>query len=122
MKMQESKNIFRYFSDQFIGSFTGFLIGIWASSLVSHFFATRSIRNLWGLTSNKTLVSKQEFNALEWMASVLVGYIVFEIVLRSMTNYFLPRTEAVRSRLVQGIVRMWSYVKKRDEGVMQEMP
>ena len=122
MKMQESKNIFRYFSDQFIGSFTGFLIGIWASSLVAHFFATRSIRNLWGLTSNKTLVSKQEFSALEWMASVLVGYIVFEIVLRSMRNYFLPRTEIIRSRMARAMMRMWSSVKKRDEGIVQEMP
>jgi len=122
MNKQQPKNIFRYFTDQFIGSFTGFIIGIWASSLVSHFFATRSIGNLWGLTTRKTVVSKQTFSALEWIASVLVGYIVFEIVLRMMRNYFLPRTVTIRARMMRMMMRGWVYIRKKEDNLVQEMP
>ena len=53
---KERKAIFNYLSEQFIGRFTGFIIGLWASSLVSQFFTIRSIHNLWGLTAEKTVV------------------------------------------------------------------
>jgi len=122
MKTQQPKNIFRYFSDQFIGSFTGFIIGIWASSLVSHFFATRSINNLWGLATKKTVVSRQTFGAMEWIASVLVGYLVFEIVLRTMKNYFLPHTETIRSRITRMMTKAWLYIRKKEDNLIQEMP
>ena len=70
----DRKTVLNYLSEQFIGRFTGFIIGLWASSLVSHYFTTRSIHNLWGLTARKTVVSKQTFTNLEWIASVLIGY------------------------------------------------
>ena len=126
MKTQP-KNIFRYLTDQFIGSFTGFIIGLWASSLVSHFFATRSIKNLWGLTSKKTLVDKQTFGALEWMASVVVGYLVFEVIARVVKNYVVPRLPMLRERFSNLIGKtVWSERLKeftrRDDSMMQEMP
>ena len=126
MKTQP-KNIFRYFADQFIGSFTGFIIGLWASSLVSHFFATRSIKNLWGLTSRKTLVDKQTFGMLEWLASVIVGYLVFEVVVRLFKNYVVPRLPMLRQRLNNLISRsVWSErmkeITRRDDSIVQEMP
>src|SRR6185295_16191302 len=98
MKKQDPKNIFRYLTDQFMGTFASFIIGLWASSLVSHFFATRSIKNLWGLTSKKTVVDKQTFGALEWMASVVVGYLVFEVIVRLVKNYVVPRLPMLRQR------------------------
>ena len=122
MKTQQPTNIFRYLTDQFIGSFTGFVIGIWASTLVSHFFATRSINNLWGLTSRKTIVSKQTFGAMEWIASVLIGYIVFELVIRAMRRYLLPRTIATRTRLMRMMMRVWIHIRKKEDSLVQEMP
>jgi len=102
------KTIFNYLSEQFIGRFTGFMIGLWASSLISHFFTTRSIHNLWGLTAKKTVVSKQTFSNLEWIASVLIGYIVFEIVLRVMKNKIAPWLSKLRFRLLRWMVeRGW---------------
>ena len=101
---KERKAIFNYLSEQFIGRFTGFIIGLWASSLVSHFFTTRSIHNLWGLTAKKTVVSKQTFGNLEWIASVLIGYIVFEIVLRIMKNKIGPWLTRLRFRLLRWMV------------------
>ena len=101
---KDRKAIFNYLADQFIGRFTGFIIGLWASSLVSHFFTTRSIHNLWGLTARKTVVSKQTFGNLEWIASVLIGYIVFEIVLRIMKNKIGPWFTRLRFRLFRLMV------------------
>ena len=115
-----------YLSDQFIGSFTGFLIGLWATRLVSHFFATRSIKNLWGLTANKTLVNKQTYNLLQWLASVIVGYIVFEIVLRVIKNQLGPRFSVFRLRFIQLMMRTGWSIKIRSlgerESVVKEMP
>jgi hypothetical protein len=127
MKKQPSRNIFRYFSDQFIGSFTGFIIGIWATSLVSHFFATRSIKNLWGLTSNKTLVDKQTLNILQWVASVFVGYIVFELVLSTVKNQLLPRTAIIRIRFIKLLIKSGWYDRMKnfmrtDDSIVQELP
>ena len=70
---KDRKTIFNYLSEQVIGRFTGFMVGLWASRLISHFFTTRSIHNLWGLTARKTVVSKQTFGNLEWIASVVIG-------------------------------------------------
>ena len=101
---KDRKTVFNYLSEQFIGRFTGFIIGLWASSLVSQFFTTRSIHNLWGLTARKTVVSKQTFTNLEWIASVVIGYIVFEIVLRVMKNKIGPWLTRFRFRLFRWMV------------------
>lgn len=78
-KFLSGKVILRYLYDQLTGNFAGFLIGMSASSLVSRFFETRSIKNLWGLTAKKTVVDKATFSNLEWILSIVIGFIVFEI-------------------------------------------
>ncbi len=103
------KAILNYLSEQFIGRFTGFIIGLWASSLVSHFFTTRSVHNLWGLTARKTVISKQTFTNLEWIASVAIGYVVFEVVVRIMKNKIAPWLTKLRFRLLRWFVEKgWS--------------
>src|SRR5690349_3638756 len=104
MKKQDRKPIFSYLSDQFVGRFTGFIIGLWASQLVHHFFTTRSIHNLWGLTAKKTVVSKQTFGNLEWVASIVIGYLVFEMVLRVLKNTVNPWWSRVRFRVLRRMV------------------
>ena len=120
MKKQNPKSLFNYLSDQFVGRFTGFIIGLWASQLVAHFFTTRSIHNLWGLTTKKTVVSKQTFGNLEWLASVVIGYIVFEMVLRVFKNKVSPWVSTLRFRLLRRIVERGWKLKRfrlRNEGV-----
>jgi len=90
MNKEKIIKLSEYFFDKITGTFTGFVIGLWAASLVSHFFATRSIKNLWGLASKKTVVEKQTYSILEWAASVLIGYIVFEIVVRVIRKRLDP--------------------------------
>ena len=101
MKTQNRKTVLSYLSEQFIGRFTGFVIGLWATRIVSHFFTTRSIHNLWGLTAKKTVVSKEAFGNLQWIAAVVIGYIVFEVVFRLVKNRVAPEVSRVRFRLLR---------------------
>lgn len=80
MKNTNLPKLVIYLYNNFLGSFLGFITGMASTRLVSQFFATKSIRNLWGLTTKKTLVDKQTFSMLEWTISVLIGFIVFEII------------------------------------------
>jgi hypothetical protein len=80
MKSNIQRKFLEYLYSNFIGNFLGFAIGMASTRLVSHFFTTRSIKNLWGLTARKTVVDKQTFVAMEWMISILIGFIVFEII------------------------------------------
>jgi hypothetical protein len=80
MKYTHTKKLAKYIYNNFTGNFIGFFIGMASSRLVSHFFATRSIRNLWGLTSRKTVIDKKTFSNLEWVISIIIGFIVFEII------------------------------------------
>lgn len=80
MKFLNRKVAFTYLYNQLTGNFMGFLIGLSATSLVSNFFETRGIRNLWGLSSKKTVVDKDTFANLEWVISIVIGFVVFEIM------------------------------------------
>lgn len=74
------KKFIEYLYSNFTGNFLGFIIGMASARLVSHFFTTRSIKNFWGLTARKTVVDKQTFSAMEWAISIIIGFIVFEII------------------------------------------
>lgn len=80
MKNLNKKTILKYLYDQLTGNFMGFVIGASATGLASQFFETRSMKNLWGLTAKKTVVNKETFHEVEWVISIVVGFIVFEIV------------------------------------------
>jgi type II secretory pathway component PulF len=80
MKKITVKTTLKYLYDQLTGNFAGFLIGVSATGLVSQFFETRSFKNLWGLTAKKTVVRKETFQELEWILSIVIGFIAFEIV------------------------------------------
>ena len=80
MKYLKKKVILQYLYDQLTGNFMGFLVGMSATGLVSHFFETRSIRNFWGLASKKVVIDKDTFSNLEWIISIVIGFIVFEVM------------------------------------------
>ena len=93
-KYLNKTNIQQYLLDQLTGNFAGFLIGTSATGLLSHFFETRSVRNLWGLTAHKKIVNKETFSNLEWILSILIGFLVFEL----MTKVVKPRLALYYSR------------------------
>jgi hypothetical protein len=83
----------------FTGNFLGFAVGMASSRLVKHYYTTRSIRNLWGLTARKTVVDKQTFSAMEWMVSIIIGFIVFEIIskwIKKKMDQALPKYRFTR--------------------------
>jgi hypothetical protein len=105
MKYLSRKNIAKYVYNQLTGNFAGFIVGVSASGLVSRFFETRSIRNLWGITSKKTVISKENFAALEWIISIVIGFIVFEIMTRVVKERLDRKVPALRIKLYRWIHR-----------------
>lgn len=94
MKYFNKKTILKYLYDQLTGNFAGFIVGMSATGLVSNFFETRSIKNLWGIASKKTIVDKDTFHTLEWIISILIGFVVFEImtkVVKEKIDRYFPR-------------------------------
>jgi hypothetical protein len=94
MKTSLTQKFIQYASGNLAGNFLGFAIGMASTRLVAHFFTTRSIKNLWGLSARKAVVDKQTFHAMEWMVSIFVGFIVFEIIskwIKKKTDELLPR-------------------------------
>ena len=97
------KSTLRYIYDQLTGNFIGFLIGASATGLVSQFFETRGLKNLWGLTAKKTVVDKSTFQNLEWIISIVIGFIVFEIftkVIKAQIEKHAPRYKRLLYRWI----------------------
>ena len=74
------KNFLKYLYDNVVANFIGFIIGMAATKLVAHFFVTRSIRNLWGLAAKRTVIDRKTYSNLELLISIIIGFIVFEIL------------------------------------------
>lgn len=99
MKNNYARKFLEYVYSNYVGNFLGFVVGMASSRLVSHFFTTRSIRNLWGLTAHRTVVDKKTFSMMEWGVSILIGFIVFEVVskwLKKKMDEQLPKYKATR--------------------------
>ena len=93
MKFISRKVVLKYLYNQLTGTFAGFLIGMSATKLVAQFFETRKLKNLWGLASKKTIVDKDTFGNLEWIISIVIGFIVFEIftkVVKEKIDQYFP--------------------------------
>lgn len=80
MKSNVSQKLVQYMYSNFTGNFVGFAIGMASTRLVAHFFTTRKLGNLWGLTAKKTVVDRDTFSFMEWMISIIIGFLVFEII------------------------------------------
>lgn len=105
MKYLNKKRILKYLYDQLTGNFAGFIVGMSATGLVSKFFATRSIKNLWGLASKKTLVDKGTFHALEWILSIVIGFIMFEIMTKVVKEKIDKYFPIYKYKVLRWIVR-----------------
>jgi hypothetical protein len=84
MKIPNRKEAFEYLKGQALAQFVGFYVGMSSTGLLSRFFETRGISNLWGVLARKPVVDAQTFNILERIVAVVIGFIVFEIVSRNL--------------------------------------
>ena len=118
MKFISRKVVLKYLYNQLTGTFAGFLIGMSATKLVAQFFETRGLKNLWGLASKKTIVDKDTFGNLEWIISIVIGFIVFEIftkVVKEKIDKYFP---IYKYRSFRWIVANQWHTKLRDTGNM----
>lgn len=106
MTRPNKRTILKYLYNQFTGNFIGFFIGASATGLVSQFFETRGLKNLWGLTARKTVVDKDTFNNLEWIISIVIGFIVFEIVTKVIKEKLEKNLPAYKYFIFRWIVKM----------------
>jgi hypothetical protein len=105
MKYFNRKAILKYLYEQLTGNFAGFLIGLSATGLISQFFETRSIRNLWGLSSKKTVIDKDTFANLEWIISIVIGFIAFEIITKVVKTKLEQSYPTLKSKILRWAVR-----------------
>lgn len=113
MRYFNKKAITQYLYDQLTGNFAGFLIGISATGLVSQFFETRSLKNLWGLSARKTVVDKDTFSNLEWIISILIGFIAFEVMTKVVKEKIDRYYPIYRFRILRWLVRKNWHVRLR---------
>jgi hypothetical protein len=118
MKFISRKVILKYLYNQLTGTFAGFLIGMSATKLVAQFFETRGLKNLWGLASKKTIVDKNTFGNLEWIISVVIGFIVFEIFTRVVKEKIDKYFPIYKYRSFRWIVANQWHTKLRDAGTI----
>jgi hypothetical protein len=107
MKIPNRKEAFEYMKGQALAQFIGFYVGMSSTGLVSRFFETRGISNLWGVLARKTVVDAQTFTVLERIVAVVIGFIVFEIVSKNLKPVIarwkpVVIEEIARRRMEQG--------------------
>ena len=105
MKNSLFQKFIQYLYNNFLGNFIGFAVGMASARLVSHYFATRSIKNLWGLTTHKTLIDKKTYGNLEWIVSVVIGFIVFEIISKWVKKKMDERMPKYKTSVIQWLVK-----------------
>lgn len=113
------KRFLNYFVNELIGRFTGFIIGMWASKVVAIFFEKRGINNLWGLTAKRKVLDKDTFEHIEWLVSVIIGFIVYEIISRFIKEKLVPHIKnfAEEHQLEQ---KAKEYIKEKMAIVMRK--
>jgi hypothetical protein len=87
MKIPNRKEALEYLKGQAFSQFVGFYVGLSSTGIVSQFFETRSVSNLWGVLAEKPLVDAQTFSVLERIFAVLIGFVVFEIVSKNLRPF-----------------------------------
>ena len=111
MKNNLFQKFLHYLYNSFLGNFLGFAVGMASTRLVSHFFATKSIKNLWGLTSHKTMLDKKTYSNLEWIVSLLIGFIVFEIISKWVTKKLDEKWPKYKASFFEWMAKRKLFVK-----------
>ncbi|WMJ75186.1 hypothetical protein RCC89_18745 [Cytophagaceae bacterium ABcell3] len=103
--MEKEEGFFTYLFKEIAENFVGFLTGMGVAGLLSSFFETRSIKNLWGLASKKTIVSKTEYEFMETAISFIAGFIVLMLVRYLFRKKLRPYFPVIKTRLKESIRR-----------------
>ncbi|MFN3402839.1 MAG: hypothetical protein ACK40G_02015 [Cytophagaceae bacterium] len=98
-------SLFTYLREELTGRLIGFVVGMWTSQLLSGFFETRGLKNLWGLRAKKTIIDKQTYEILDWTVSIVIGFVVFEIIQRIIKNKhrLLPMVQKTKNKILSNL-------------------
>jgi hypothetical protein len=116
MQHINKKTVAKYLYDQLTGNFIGFVIGVSATGLVSQFFETRGIKNLWGLSAKKTVIDKETFSNFEWVISIIVGFVVFEIFMKLVKGWLDNNLSKYKYGFFRWIIKEQLHLKVRIYG------
>lgn len=116
MKNSVFQKFIQYLCNNFLGNFIGFAVAMASTRLVSHYFATRSIKNLWGLTTHKTVLDKKTYANLEWIVSVVIGFIVFEIISKWMKKKMDEIIPKYKTSVIQWLAKNKLYAAVKSPG------
>ncbi|MFN6945757.1 MAG: hypothetical protein ACK4ND_12490 [Cytophagaceae bacterium] len=108
---QQKEGFFQYLASEIFENFIGFIVGMGVTKFISNFFETRSIRNLYGLTAKKKVVSKSEFENMEMVISIIIGFIALLLVRRLMMLYVMPYVPMLRFRAKRKLVFCKGYFR-----------
>ncbi len=93
------KKVTEFLINEAIGRFVGFIVGMWSTSLFSKVvYEKKGLNNLFGLAKRKKIVVNTTPEWLQLLISVLVGFIVLELI-----NY------CFKNKLY---VPVWEFLKK----------
>jgi len=92
MQLPTRKDALRYVYSQALSQFVGFYVGMSSTGLVSRFFETRRVSNMWGLMARKPVVDAATFGAFQQIAALMIGFVVFEIVSRNLKPFLRRKT------------------------------
>ena len=68
------------------GNAVGLAIAMIAAELITNFIEVRGIENMWGLFSQRTVVSDETFKILSFIAEFFIALVIFSII-----EYFLDQ-------------------------------
>jgi hypothetical protein len=86
-----------------LGNFIGFVVGMWVTSLFSHYVLERkSIKNLFGLARRKEVEVNTIPEWLQGLLAIIIGFIVLELI-----NHFFQSKRHIM---------LWDFCKKGMKG------
>ena len=87
------KQLTNFITEEALNLSVGYLAGLMASTLVSKFFVKRGLVNLWGLTSRREALRKDDYEWLMFIASYAIGLLVLLAVQYGMRRLRRQRVE-----------------------------
>lgn len=91
------KKIFTFFGQEVLNLAVGYLAGLMASNLVSRFFVKKGLVNLWGLTTKRNALKKDDYEWLMFATSYLIGLTVMVLVQYAMRRWRGQKTVQVEA-------------------------
>ena len=109
------RRVLRIVFEEFIANGIGWISGLIAADLVSHFFAARSWKNLWGLASAKVAVKAETFNILEWLAAAIIGFAVLLLVNKLIAQRLLEKIDEPETATAKAISEQSNESENQEE-------